>query len=145
MHATFKKFGYPATVLATFKEWIIVLRPQQVTLGSMVLIAKSETTSFANLPQRAYAELELATQSIETALRKFRDFDKINYIMLMMVDPHVHFHVFPRYSVTQNFADLEFPDAGWPGQPDMKSGLVLAQDQIGLLVRDLGAHFKSVD
>jgi diadenosine tetraphosphate (Ap4A) HIT family hydrolase len=40
--------------------------------------------------------------------------------MLMMVDPHVHFHVLPRYATAQAFDDLNFADPGWPGAPDLK-------------------------
>jgi diadenosine tetraphosphate (Ap4A) HIT family hydrolase len=145
MHSTLHKFGFPETVLATFEHWIILLRPHQVTLGSIVLIAKSEASSFASLPRDAYAELEIVTRSIETSLRKFLNFEKINYIMLMMVDPHVHFHVFPRYNAAQTFSTLDFQDKGWPGPPDLKSGVTLTPDQVGLLVRDLSTCFVAMD
>jgi diadenosine tetraphosphate (Ap4A) HIT family hydrolase len=50
-------------------------------------------------------------------LRAFRPFDKLNYLMLMMVDPHVHFHVLPRHAMTQEWNGMAFPDNGWPGPP----------------------------
>jgi len=34
---------------------------------------------------------------IESALGSFVQYQKLNYLMLMMVDPQVHFHVIPRY------------------------------------------------
>jgi diadenosine tetraphosphate (Ap4A) HIT family hydrolase len=40
---------------------------------------------------------------------------KINYLMLMMVDPHVHFHVLPRYEGDRSHGGIEVVDAGWPG------------------------------
>ena len=43
--------------------------------------------------------------------------------MLMMVDPHVHFHVFPRYAGSRDLDGLTFADAGWPGPPDLKSAV----------------------
>jgi diadenosine tetraphosphate (Ap4A) HIT family hydrolase len=45
--------------------------------------------------------------------------------MLMMVDPHVHMHVVPRYAKPQFFDATEFADSGWPGPPDLKSAPVL--------------------
>ncbi len=45
--------------------------------------------------------------------------------MLMMVDPHVHFHVIPRYDGDRAWDGVEFADAGWPGPPDLKSGQAL--------------------
>ena len=44
-------------------------------------------------------------------------FERINYLMLMMVDPDVHFHVLPRYGSARTFAGVTFEDAGWPGPP----------------------------
>ena len=37
----------------------------------------------------AFAELERVTRDIESGLSAFRRYDKINYLMLMMVDPDV--------------------------------------------------------
>jgi diadenosine tetraphosphate (Ap4A) HIT family hydrolase len=120
MHATLQKFGYPATLIAELDHWCIVMRPAQATLGAVVLIAKSEATSIAALPTQAFAELQQATHLIETGLQKFCPFDKINYLALMMVDPHVHFHVLPRYVGPKNFDEVRFVDPGWPALPDMK-------------------------
>ena len=47
--------------------------------------------------------------------------------MLMMVDPHVHFHVLPRYAQTRVFDGVQFPDTGWPGPPDLKSATDLGR------------------
>jgi diadenosine tetraphosphate (Ap4A) HIT family hydrolase len=52
-------------------------------------------------------------------------YERINYLMLMMVDPHVHFHVIPRYAVAREFGTLSFPDKGWPGPPDLASAIAL--------------------
>lgn len=120
MHATLKKFGYPGTLIRELDHWCIVMRPAQATLGALVLIAKSEATSIAALPTAAYAELQQATRLIENGLGTFRPFNKINYLAFMMVDPHVHFHVLPRYAEPQVFDATTFTDPGWPALPDMK-------------------------
>lgn len=120
MHATLRKFGYPETLLHEGEYWCVLLRPQQVTLAALVLCAKSEASSFSTLPASAFAELAAVTARIETALRTFRPFGKINYLALMMVDPQVHFHVLPRYAGTQSYAGISFADPGWPGVPDLK-------------------------
>ncbi len=120
MHTTLQKFGYPGTMIKDLDHWAIVMRPAQATLGALVLIAKSEATSVASLPTPAYAELQHATQLIERGLKHFRAFNRINYLALMMVDPHVHFHVLPRYAEAQIFDGASFADPGWPVLPDMK-------------------------
>jgi diadenosine tetraphosphate (Ap4A) HIT family hydrolase len=113
------KFGHPDTLVADYGHWCVLLRPAQVTLGSLVLVCKDEAECFPDITAEAFAELARATRDIERGLRAFRPFDKINYLMLMMVDPDVHFHVVPRYGSTQTFETVQFHDAGWPGPPQL--------------------------
>jgi diadenosine tetraphosphate (Ap4A) HIT family hydrolase len=128
MHETLKKFDYPATLLKEFEHWYVLLRPAQVTLGALVLVAKSDVTALAALPAPAFAELHLCCHAIDQALRKFRKFDKLNYLALMMVDPQVHFHVLPRYSQPQEFSGVSFYDTAWPGPPDLKAVTALSPE-----------------
>ena len=125
MNATIAKFGWPATLIAEFTHWVVLLRPAQPTLGSLVLAAKSDATAFGDLPAEAHAELKTVTTAIEAALGKAVDYARINYLMLMMVDPHVHFHVIPRYEGERSAAGVTVADAGWPGQPDLGAAVKL--------------------
>lgn len=125
MNETIEKFGYPDTLLKELEHWLILLRPAQPTLGSLVLAAKSDVTDFSALPAGAHAELAVATKMIEDALKSFVDYAKLNYLMLMMVDPHVHFHVIPRYEGTREFAGQTFVDAGWPKVPELGQAVEL--------------------
>ncbi len=121
MNATLEKFGYPDTLVKEYDHWCLLLRPQQVTLGSLVLAAKSDATAFSDLPPSAFVELATVVMELEPALKRFANYDRMNYLMLMMVDPHVHMHVIPRYAKPPQFDGMEFPDHGWPGLPDLKS------------------------
>ena len=123
---TMLNFGYPASLIHEYEHWAVLLRPAQVTLGSLVLVAKSEATAFGHLPPEAFAELAAVTRDIEGTLGNEVAYEKINYLMLMMVDPNVHFHVFPRYSGTRTIDDVTIRDAAWPGPPDLKSAPDLA-------------------
>jgi diadenosine tetraphosphate (Ap4A) HIT family hydrolase len=141
MNPTVEKFGYPATLLREFEHWLVLLRPAQVTLGSLVLAAKNDATAYSDLPREAFAEQADAVAAIERALRTFCDYERINYLMLMMVDPNVHFHVIPRYSSPRRWADIDFTDAGWPGAPNLGSALQLSPKQIDLMMAELSACF----
>ena len=140
MNATIEKFGYPATLIRDYRHWVALLRPAQPTLASLVLAAKSDATAFGALPPEAHAELATITAEIETALTTAVAFQKINYLMLMMVDPHVHFHVIPRSSGTRAWGGIEIADTGWPGPPDLKSAIALPPSQISLLREELANH-----
>ena len=126
MNATMEKFGYPATLVRDFEYWVVLLRPAQVTLGSLILAAKSDATAFGELPPAAHAELAPVTAYVEQLLSETVAYDRINYLMLMMVDPHVHFHIVPRYEAPRTFESVTVEDMGWPGPPDLKSGKDLA-------------------
>lgn len=145
MNATIRKFGHPATLLREWDHWVVLLRPAQPTLGSMVLAAKSEATAFADLPPAAFAELALATHAIEHVLSGFVRYAKLNYLMLMMVDPHVHFHVIPRYEGARNWGGMAFPDKGWPAVPALGEAVALDGGQRDMLVGELRAAFAALD
>jgi diadenosine tetraphosphate (Ap4A) HIT family hydrolase len=142
MNPTIEKFGYPTTLVADFDHWLVLLRPSQVTLGSLVLAAKSNATAYGQLPRDAFAEQADAIASIEAVLGEFCAYERINYLMLMMVDPNVHFHVIPRYSTPRQWKDLPFPDAGWPGPPRLESAQKLDEDQLKALASDVAARFR---
>src|SRR5438874_519392 len=112
MNSTIEKFGYPATLLREFDHWVVLLRPAQVTLGSLVLAAKSQATAYHQLPRDAFAEQADAVAAIEKILADFCAYERINYLMLMMVDPNVHFHDIPRYSAAREWNGTAFPDTG---------------------------------
>ncbi|MCA3254161.1 MAG: HIT family protein [Alphaproteobacteria bacterium] len=134
MNATIVKFGHPARLVADYRHWLVLLRPAQPTLGSLVLAAKGEATAFGDLPPEAHAELAAVTRDIETALKAAVGYEKINYLMLMMVDPHVHFHVLPRYEGARTVGGVSVPDAGWPGQPALNAAVALDGVQTEALV-----------
>lgn len=134
MNVTLEKFGHPATLVKEFDHWVILARPAQPTLGSLVLAAKSDVTAFGDLPAEAHAELKQATAAIEAALGKAVGYAKLNYLMLMMVDPNVHFHVIPRYEGAREWNGREFVDVGWPKVPDLGHAVALEGGELAELV-----------
>ncbi len=122
-NATETKFGDPTTRLAQTDCWTVLLRPKQPTLGSLVLICREPVRAFADVSPQAYAEMRAVVRRIEATLHEVVAYERINFLMLMMVDPDVHFHVIPRYARTRLFGGAEFPDAGWPGPPALDAAV----------------------
>jgi diadenosine tetraphosphate (Ap4A) HIT family hydrolase len=118
---TVLKFGYPDSCLHDYDHWCVLLRPKQVTAGCMVLACKDDVTSLGDLSAAASQELPLAARQLEGALAASFGPDKVNYLALMMVDPHVHFHVIPRYSRDVQVGATSMRDAGWPKHPDLQA------------------------
>jgi len=144
MNPTIEKFGYPATLVAEYDHWMVLLRPAQVTLGSLVLAAKSDATAYGALGRDAFAEQARVVGDIERVLRQFCRYERINYLMLMMVDPNVHFHVIPRYQGSRDWAGLDLEDAGWPGPPQLANARGLTDDEIAALAAALQRLFGTV-
>ena len=143
MNPTIEKFGYPGSLIREYDQWVVLLRPAQVTLGSLVLAAKSGAQAYSALPAEAFVEQGKVVRHIEQALKAFCAYEKINYLMLMMVDREVHFHVLPRYSGQRSFEGLEVPDHGWPGQPDLGKAITPSADQAGRIREQLVTIFAN--
>lgn len=141
MNDTIRKFGHPATLIAEYEYWVVLLRPAQPTIGSLVLAAKSDAEAFGALPPAAFAELGEIVPRIEAALTAAVDYARINYMMLMMVDRQVHFHVLPRYDGERTLAGVTVPDAGWPGPPALGEAVTLDEAQIAALAAELKPRF----
>merc|ERR1711865_168223 len=118
VHSTMRTFGHPGTVVKEYGYWVVVVRPDQPTLGSLVLICKEAGRSFGDISAEAFAEQKQVISDIESVLKQPPfGYRFINYLMLMMQDPHVHYHVVPRYFKDKTFKGGTFPDK--PGPPDL--------------------------
>ncbi len=137
MNATMTRFGYPGTCIREHEHWAVLLRPKQVTLGSLVLAHKGNATEFSQIPATAFAELHVVINELEQRLKGAFEYDRINYLMLMMVDPEVHFHVFPRYQNSPSFDGVEFPDDGWPAPPQLASWTEISDETRAQLMQAL--------
>jgi diadenosine tetraphosphate (Ap4A) HIT family hydrolase len=142
INPTIEKFGYPGSLLREYEHWLVLLRPAQVTAGSLVLAAKGEATAYGELSREAFAEQAAVIAEIEAALSRAVHYDRINYLMLMMVDPHVHFHVIPRYAGSRSIAGIEIADAGWPGPPELKSAISLESEAMAAIRSEIRSNWQ---
>lgn len=129
MNDTLVKFGYPSSVIKSYRHWSVLIRPQQVTIGSLILANHSSEHSLGALDKDAITELATISKDIESVLTRCFRYDKLNYLMLMMVDPHVHFHVIPRYQQACRFRSLEAEDIDWPGPPNLGQKIDMTKQQ----------------
>ena len=124
------KFNVDELLIVQTEYWRWSLRPIQCTFGAGILSL------------RRPADLIKITKIIESTLRSAYGMDKMNYIMLMMVDIHIHYHVVPRYAREIEFAGQIFKDQGWPKPPVLDAEAV---DKDNLLtIRDfLKSHVQN--
>jgi diadenosine tetraphosphate (Ap4A) HIT family hydrolase len=141
-HETLRRFNYPHTLLKEYQHWAVLLRPKQVTAGSLVLACKEEATRLSDVSAEAFAELKTATTDLENVLKQTFAYEKINYLMLMMVDPHVHFHVLPRYSSPREACGVVFLDMDWPKPPDVTRTVDMTEQQFVALLELLRSRWS---
>ena len=141
INATMKKFGWPATRVAETAHWAVALRPEQPTAGSLVVICKEPVTAFAEVSPEGFADLGRVVASVERMLRATVSYERINWMMLMMVDRDVHFHVLPRASEPRALAGIEVVDAGWPGPPALGQFIAPQAGEITAMIAELSRHW----
>ena len=108
-----------------------------------MLVCKEDAKAFSELSTAAFADMKRAVDGIEALLRHTVAYERINYLMLMMVDLDVHFHVLPRYDGEREYAGHVFKDAGWPGPPALASHVALSEEEAAALAAELSARWRS--
>lgn len=120
MNDTIIKFNYPESLIKEYDNWVLLIRNEQVTLGSLILAYKDNVDAFSKVNREGYLELEIIIKEVEKTLKRVFNNNKINYLTLMMVDNEVHMHIIPRYSSLRKFNNKSYFDPGWPVLPDLK-------------------------
>ena len=129
------KFRVEELGILKFTHWTWSVRAMQTTLGASILSLNVPASRWADASPAAMAELHTVINTVETRLKKRFDYDRINYLMLMMVDPHVHFHILPRYQTSRTFAGREWVDRTWPKPPEIVGET--ATDEVLLAIKKL--------
>ena len=129
-----QKFRIPAYTIREFRHWTWSLRPLHATLGAGVISANRYEPHFSGMTANECAELAAVVKEVESKLKATFAYDKINYLMLMMNDPHVHMHVIPRYATPREFAGATWTDESWPKPPNSSVGPTLTDDQAEAMI-----------
>ena len=138
-----KKFRYPELLVKEYNNWVILCRFNHMTLGSLVLFCKDDVNEFSKISKESFAELPQVITEIETKTKELFQNGKINYLMLMMVDPVVHFHVLPRYSSDREFEGFTFKDFSWPKKPDLDLMNKIDEDMLLKITLKLRNYFNN--
>lgn len=113
------KFQLTELTVRRHEHWTLSLRPAQPTLGACVLSLNRPCEAWGEATRDENAELASVVADTEARLAHCFRYDKLNYLMLMMVDPHVHFHIIPRYGQPREHQGIDWVDRGWPKPPDL--------------------------
>lgn len=129
-------FRLPELVILRTEHWTWSVRPIQSTLGAGVLSLNRYATSLSDMTVEEASGLAHATRAIQSTLEQFSAPEKMNYLSLMMVDAHLHFHVIPRYSAPRTFAGQTWVDEGWPALPVLGGNAAISAPESLTAIRD---------
>jgi diadenosine tetraphosphate (Ap4A) HIT family hydrolase len=144
-NATEVKFGDPDTRLAQTDHWTVLLRPKQPTLGSLVVVCREPVQAFGAVSTAGFADLARLVPRIEAMLRAVVGYERINYLMLMMVDPDVHLHVIPRYAQPREHQGVVYADVGWPGPPALEPAVIPDDSARAALLQQLAVAWAQTN
>lgn len=142
MTSILNKFDSKNLLIKEYNNWYLLLKKEQVTLGSLVLIEKKFSTKFSQISIESFNELGKITNDIESILQQAFAYDKINYLMLMMVDKEVHFHIIPRYSKNILWNKNTFNDFDWPKPADLSKFNIISEKKLMKLREYLKERFE---
>ncbi|MBM3694766.1 MAG: HIT family protein [Actinobacteria bacterium] len=113
----YAKFRVVELAILETPFWTWSVRPAQPTLGAGVIALKRHAFRLADVTAEEMVDLAGLVGEVEARLACCFGYQIMNYLMLMMVDHHVHFHALPRYDGPREFAGHDWVDAGWPALP----------------------------
>lgn len=117
-----KKPKRSALILRT-KHWRAILASDQGCLGRCYVVLGRHCSDMAKLKLEEWIDFSEVVQELECALRKAFDATMFNWACFMNYayqldppNPHVHWHLVPRYKQKVKFAGMTFEDPKF-GQP----------------------------
>lgn len=105
----------PRFLVGQSEHWSILLNIDQSLLGRCYLSLKRLETNVLALRPEEITNLWATSARVVKALDLLWYPDHFNYAFLMNQDPHVHWHVIPRYKGRREFAGGTFVDPEFGG------------------------------
>ena len=108
--------------------WTLVLNENQATLGRVFFALNRHETDIARLSDAEVLSLWAFVRETKSALAALFAPDHFNFMFLMNLTPHVHFHIFPRYAGSREFHGQTFTDSFYGDHYDPAESRTLDTD-----------------
>lgn len=115
-----EKFDLETLTLFENYSWVLSLRPEQLTLGSMLISSSKGICDFQDYKNDDGAKFYYTVAISEKIAKEVFGAVRINILCLMMVDPIVHFHIIPRYDSKKLRYNKIWEDLDWPKPPSFR-------------------------
>lgn len=124
------------------EHWIAFLAPEQDYLGRFQIEVKGHKGSLSELSAEEWTDFGVLVKKYEAVIKKTFGAEMFNWTCLMNnayqeehPNPHVHWHVRPRYNKPIQFAGQEFTDPDFGKHYDRERRTV-ASDELFQKIRE---------
>ena len=131
-----EKFRVSELSIVHNNSWTWSVRPGQPTLGSSIISLNRYALELGDVSNSEMADFSDICAQLESVLKTEFNYQIMNYLALMMVDRHVHFHVIPRYDSQRVFAKYEWVDNGWPALPILSDSQHAGDNELLTKIQD---------
>ena len=114
-----------------------MLNDNQATLGRVFFALRRHEMDIARLSDPEVLSLWTFVRETKAALTSLFAPDHLNFMFLMNLTPHVHFHIFPRYADSREFAGQTFADSRFGAHYDPDESRALTAETEEQLIASL--------
>tara|TARA_B110000503_G_scaffold134253_1_gene212950 strand:+ start:457 stop:873 length:417 start_codon:yes stop_codon:yes gene_type:complete len=132
---TIERYVTEKNLIKKYDSWVLALRPNQITCYSMMLFADSNVEKISDLDSNTLKDLGVIFADVERRVRLISTPLKFNYYSLMLADPNVHFHIFPRFSSPEL-------DEYWPKMVDLQREVTIDESDMANRLQKLKDVFQ---
>jgi len=125
-------------------RWLVVLGDNQAYLGRAFLQLKEHKPSLSTLDETDWQEFQSIVRRLEPAYKAAFGAEPINWSCLMNgayrsepANPHVHWHIYPRYKNAPSIDGVEFPDVRFGGFFDFQEEKLVSYELLDTIQKRL--------
>ncbi|TAN32627.1 HIT family protein [Patescibacteria group bacterium] len=135
-------FDEENNLIKEYQHWKLLIKNRGPrTLGNSVAVLKRHILRFSDITDEEMLDFAKLVRETENALKKSFNYDKIHWLMYMTKDPHVHFHIFPRYNEDKNFGGIQWMDGLREPDPLKMEQKNLSQEQLNEIKEEIKKNF----
>jgi len=137
----------PATIVASDERTVAFMDIMPATRGHLLVIPRAHYQDVLSVDPGDLAATATMAKAMAQRVKDKLDADGVNLLnscgrAAWQTVFHFHIHVIPRYAATRRWNDIEFPDAGWPGPPQLGAAIQLTPEQITQLSGEISSNFR---
>ena len=137
----------PAHILMQTPHWRVSVSNNQAYLGRAYITLRTHKEVLGKLTVDEWREYQEIVQKLENAYIQAFDASPINWCCFMdhayredEPQPHVHWHVIPRYKQAPQIGDIVFDDSEYGDLFDHKAERLVSDSVVGEIMQRLKAY-----